>query len=83
MTDLVDDHGNKTVFGPLVIGSVFFRLGAVEADHGILHSVNRSIYRNGDRVGVVKGEFRVDIEGMNNRVCRIFAPERLTLVGIK
>ena len=70
------------MFGLLRIGAVFFRAGAIEADHGILHTKDGAVHRDRYRVGIVEGEFGIDIERLDNGMGGIFTPERFSFIGV-
>ena len=83
VANFVDDHRDEAVFGALRISPVFFGTRSVKADHGILHSVNGTVDRDGHRVGVVEGELGIEVQSVNDRVGGIGAPERLGFIGVK
>jgi hypothetical protein len=78
---LVDDYRDQPIFRERGIGSILFRSGTIEANHGIFHSPDRTIDTDGDGVGIIKGITTVHVECVDDGVRTILAPKRFTLVG--
>ena len=79
----MNDDGDEGVFGAFGIGAVFFGARTIEANHGIFHSEDGTVDRNGDRIRVIEDELRIDIQSMNDGVSRVFAPKWLGFIRIK
>ncbi len=83
MPDLVNNNRNQTVFCPRRISAVRIRARTVKTDHRVFHPADRTVDRNRYRIRIGKCVARINIQSMNDRVCRIFFPERISLIRIK
>ncbi len=82
MSHFMDDHRDHAVLGPCRVGAVFFRSSAIETDHGIFHPDIVGMHRDGHRVRVVKGVFRVGLNGMSHHLGGVFTPKRISFFRV-
>ena len=66
VSDLVDDHRYHPDFSSLRVRAIRFRTPPIEANHWVLHSDPLGVHRNGNRVRVIDGEFRIRLEGLRD-----------------
>ena len=74
MSYLMDDHRDQSVLGGFAVRTIFFWTRTIEADHRILHSVDRAVDADRYRVGIVKGVPTIDFQRVGNRFCAVLAP---------
>ena len=82
MSDFVNNHGNQTVFRLRRVSSVRSRARSVKTNHRVFHSADRTVDRDCNRIRISKCVARIDVQRVNNRLRRIFFPERISLVRI-
>ena len=66
VSNLMDDHRYHPNFGSLRVRAIRFRTTPIEANHWVLHSDPLGVYRNGNWVRVIDGEFRIRLEGLRD-----------------
>ncbi len=82
MSHFVNHDRDQAVLSSLAIRAVLFRARTVEANHRVFHAVDRTIDRYRDGVGVGERVARIDVQRVDDRVCRVLTPKRLSLIRI-